>query len=74
MFGRRTSLQGYSDAVSFAKTITQRLKCVNRELEKPPTPTDNLTKSLRDRVCDALDNHKTNCEKDERFVSCEGVE
>lgn len=58
----RRDPQGYSDAVSFTKKITQRLKCVNRELAKPPTPTDNLSKSLRERVCDALDNHQSRCE------------
>jgi len=61
MFGQRRAKQ-YTDAAKESDKLTKRLSCINRELAKPPVPENEVSSSLRERVCEALDNHILLCE------------
>lgn len=51
-----------SDAIEAAATITNRVKCINRELKAHAGQDDPLSKSTRAQVCSALHHHLIVCE------------
>ena len=61
MLFARTS-PDYDEAVSSVETVTQRLRCVNRELASFECPVDPLDPSVRRKVGLALRNHCIRCE------------
>lgn len=53
--------RGYDQALQVGDTVTQRLRCINRELEKSDGG-DNLSPEIREKVACALHNHLIRCE------------
>lgn len=54
--------RGYDTAVQVCELTTQRLRCINRELEEI-APEDCLDPAVRRKVSVALENHKSRCEE-----------